>query len=71
MASVGFVDMEAAITEQEYLSILDKPEMIYQMAVAKAEEMGYAAEGYGVYNHKLEVDGNKYYVIWQRWHSCD
>ena len=67
----NLVPMRAEITATEFENIEGRPEMIYQMARRKAEELGYHPAGYGLYNHRAVEEGFKYYVIWDRWHSCD
>ena len=44
---------------------------IYNAVCDIAESVNYHPAGYGCYNEKLCIEGDKYFVTWERWNSCD
>lgn len=67
------VTLKQSISQADYNMLQRQPERIQDFCYWAAKFCtGYPAEGYGIYNPRIEqVDKYTYHVIWECRDSCD
>lgn len=65
------VESRKEITKEEYERLKYDLKELRNFALEAACNSPYPPFGYGFYDYRVAQEGDKYFVTWEHWDSCD